>query len=382
MIYSTDFLDICRNLNYIEIVKYLVDLGWEQITVKRKDIKIFQKKDRRDFAQVTIPMDSTLNDFAEAMFNAAKVVSESENKSLEQTILEWLNPMSDIVRVRIDNADIYGGSINIEDGFLLFDNVKKLISATANDVISPSQYHSGRPFDAVQQFMSNCRLGQTEIGSYITNVICPFYNIDKDGVEQITLFEPEEVRRHSFTRKVTTKLLTSIARVKETIDSGEDLFSITESKTDCISINFLDSLQCLQLHKKDAVLDLGIKWAPTVKSELQSSSIRLTHEYCEPIRSVVQSYKSKKDVVENNLQEFVGLISKLNGDPSIEQRKQGEITFVTLDKQKGKSITLKAILSADDYNAIGIEAHRKGSYVRIKGELHEKILKNCIISFV
>ena len=61
-----------------------------------------------------------------------------------------------------------------DDAIQLFVNAKKLIAATALDVINPKKMHYGRINEPVRNFLSQCRFGQTEIGSYVVSVICPF----------------------------------------------------------------------------------------------------------------------------------------------------------------------------------------------------------------
>ena len=154
MIYSVDFKKLTEKINPISFVKYLKDTGWMQFPTK----KTFQ---------VTIPMNRDLLDYQDAMYQAIETVAFVEGQSMEQLLLFLLNPNTDILKIRLDRKNIEAGSILFDDAIRVYENAKKLIAATAQDVLHPKKYHQGRIDDAVSQFINNCKFGQTEIGTLI-----------------------------------------------------------------------------------------------------------------------------------------------------------------------------------------------------------------------
>ena len=173
MIYSVNFLDLTEKINPLAFSKYLKDTGWVQFQSKRTNVKIFQLENSEDFFQVIIPVDKKLNDYKQAMYKAVETVAAVENKSIEQVMLYLLNPNTDILKIRLEKKEIEAGNILFDDAIHLYENIKKLLAATALDILHPKKYHQGRIDDAVTKFLSNCRFGQTEIGSYVVSVICP-----------------------------------------------------------------------------------------------------------------------------------------------------------------------------------------------------------------
>ena len=80
--------------------------------------------------------------------------------------------------MRVIGADTALGTIPINDGVLLFTKAKDLLCAAALSMYSRRKQFSGQlPKDAKTYLDSLllCRasLGQTEIGSYVVNVIAP-----------------------------------------------------------------------------------------------------------------------------------------------------------------------------------------------------------------
>lgn len=68
--------------------------------------------------------------------------------------------------------------------------------------------------DVVQKFLSDCRFGQTEIGSYVVSVVCPFAELNEgEGYKQLSIFSDEEQCAESLTRKITNKVMKNITIV-------------------------------------------------------------------------------------------------------------------------------------------------------------------------
>lgn len=134
-------------------------------------------------------MNRDLLDYQDAMYQAIETVAFVEGQSTEQLLLFLLNPNTDILKIRLDRKNIEAGSILFDDAIRVYENAKKLIAATAQDVLHPKKYHQGRIDDAVSQFINNCKFGQTEIGSYVVSVVCPFAELDDaEGYKQLSIF--------------------------------------------------------------------------------------------------------------------------------------------------------------------------------------------------
>lgn len=377
MIYSTDFKEICGHINRLELVKYLDDLGWEKLETKRQFIVYFQKVINDELYQVDVPTNENTENYANAMYRVAKTIAETQDKSVEQTILELLNPMSDIVRVRIANDKVKDGTLLFEDAIQLYENAKKMVTASAMDVFSPKKYHNGRPYEVVQEFLDKCRFGQTEIGSYITSIVCPFYEITENKIKQLSIFNKEPEGADSFTRKTTNKLITSLSAIKETLDRGGDLEELTEPKNGDkqISINFLEALQSLNIDEPNSLLDVKMKWAPTIQSNRAAiSSIDITGSYYEPIAACVDS--AKKSLLEDRSKVIKGRVGGMDGAPNPAVRKSGLVKIIYLDENNQRKV-IKALLNADDYGQ-AISAHLLGQWVEVSGTLDTE-KKNTLV---
>ena len=374
MIYSVNYEELAGRISHIDVAKYLHDIGWLEIPSKRELVKIFQMETQNDFYQIDLPVSRDLRDYSSAMYRAMERISESTQKSIEQVILEMLNPMADILRLRIYEQSNLAGSIFMEDAIKLYDNAKKLLMATAMDVVRPQLYHVGRTENSIVEFVNNCRFGQTEIGSYVVSIVCPISKIDNNQVVQLSFFSDEEEGAQSFTRKVVNKLVTSASLVKEAINQGvlESTMSQNAETENSFSVNFLDALSGINIYRSDSSLDISVKYAPTIRSNtLPNAAVTLTHDYYTPIDTMIKRVKR----VQENEKTYIGRIKLLDAAPDPSVRKTGRVTLVFLNDAQNKA-TASVILSKDDYND-AIDAHQNGKTVKvvgtISGQTHRKI---------
>lgn len=295
MIYSVDFMDVAEKIKPFALIRYLTNTGWFSFPTKKTYVKIFQWNDGKEFYQVTIPIDKTLGDYKLAMYKAVETVSRKEKRSMEQVTLHLLNPNADILKIRIEKPGIEVGNILFDDAIRLYENARKLIAAAAMDIINPQMYHEGRIDDIVLRLLADCKFGQTEIGSYVVSMVCPFAEWDEvRGYRQLSIFSNEEQCAESLTRKITNRVMRNISMVKKWVEEG-DTQRLTELKNqDIISADFIEALSGLNLEFENTSIEFIAEWSPVVKNkEYVQNNILLTHDYYQPITTVVERLKEE-----------------------------------------------------------------------------------------
>ena len=360
MSYSVNFREMTVHINPLNVVKYLKSLNWRVLPRKNEAIKVLQCEIGGKLLQVNIPMDETLFDYKDAMYDSIATVAESEGKSLEEVFLYLLNPNSDILKIRLERKNVEVGNILLDDAIGIYENIKKLLAATAQDVLHYRKYHQGRIDTSIQKFLSECRFGQTEVGSYVISVVCPF--VDND-VRQTSIFSDEYEKVNSLTRKVTVRVMENLTRIKRDIDE-DNLDSLTSAS---ISANFYEALKGLNLQTEDIRVEFFAEWSPFVKSKPPiNHSIILTYDYCQPIESIIQKLREHR----RKTSSIIGRIKKLESSPDAKSRDKGKITVTYLDKDN-RARTLTTYLDATDYKR-ALEAHGNGWYVHLVGEISTK----------
>ena len=327
-----------------------------------------------------------------------------KKKSVEQLMLYLLNPNTDILKIRLDKKEVESGNIMFDDAIQLFVNAKKLIAAAALDVINPKKIHYGRIDEPVQKFLSQCRFGQTEIGSYVVSVICPFVDFPKtEGYKKLNAFFDEEQYAYSLTREVINRLMTNVATIKQKIDDG-NLESLANYDSP-ISSNFYEALSGLSMDTEDTTVEFMAEWSPTVKSNrCKYNRILITNDYYEPIRTIIskmKEYTNKRIETVDKIKrlevapisdsreygtiertEIVGKIIELKAAPVIDSREYGTIVIYVGDNARVKSVTVK--LDREDYDK-AVAAHQHGKAVKVVGDLKgqvKSVMENVIFSVV
>ena len=366
MIYSVNFMNLTEKINPLAFARYLKDTGWLLFPTKKEYVKVFQIKTAGgESFQVNLPMDKNLSDFKSAMYQAVETVAFVENQSTEQLMLYLLNPNTDILKIRLDRKDIEVGNILFDDAIRIYENAKKLIAATAQDILHPRRFHQGRMDDSISKFVNNCKFGQTEIGSYIVSVVCPFAELDEtEGYQQLSIFSSEEQCAGSLTRQVTNKIMTNISSIRTHIDNGELDKLTSEDEATMISANFYEALTGLNLDVEGADVEFIAQWSPVVKKNRSIyDRISLSHDYYQPISSTISKLREHT----KQTTKILGRIKKLESSPDLSKRTSGKITVVYLDEKENKK-TATINVSKEDYDK-AIQAHSEGYHVEITGEL-------------
>lgn len=374
MIYSVNFLNLTEKINPLAFSKYLKDTGWTPYIIKRDNVKIFQiKASNGEAFQVNIPMDKSLSDYREAMYQAIEIVAYVEKQTTEQLMLYLLNPSTDILKIRLDQKNTEPGSILFDDAIRIYENAKKLIAATAQDILHPRRYHQGRPDDSISKFVSNCKFGQTEIGSYIVSVVCPFAELNEtEGYRQLSIFSEEDICANSLTRQVTNRIMSNVSSIRSYIDNGEFERLLSDDDSDIISANFYEALAGLNLDTEGSNVEFIAQWSPLVKKNRSAHSrVLITHDYYQPIASTINRLRENK----NKKTKLFGRIKKLESSPDVAKRTSGKITIVYLDDNDKKK-TATVILNKEDYYK-AIQAHSEGNHVEIIGEMAGSNILSC-----
>ncbi len=374
MIYSVNFLDLTEKINPLAFSKYLKDTGWSVYPTKRELVKIFQTKTfNGESFQVNIPMDKKFSDYKSAMYQAVQTVALVENQSTEQLMLYLLNPNTDILKIRLDRKDIESGNILFDDAIRIYENTKKLIAATAQDILHPRYYHQGRPDDSISKFVNNCKFGQTEIGSYIISVVCPFAELDDiKGYRQLSIFSEEDSCANSLTRQVTNRIMTNVSSIRTNIDNGDYEKLISDDDSTIISANFYEALTGLNLDTEGAGVEFIAQWSPIVKKNRSiNNRVTITHDYYQPILNTITKLRENT----NKKTKLFGRIKKLESSPDVSKRTSGKISVVYLDDNDKKRTATVSLSKEDYYKAI--QAHSEGSHVEIIGDLAGSNILSC-----
>ncbi len=335
---------------------YARGLGWQPVpNGKRTEIAVFHRPDST-LHQVIIPTDPTLDDFGEAVIEAVRKLAEFEKRPAQEVLDHLLLPPADMLRFREVSPDAEAGHLPLDHGVRLLEGLRKSLLSVAHSVLVPQPYHPRMSRSEAEEFVSRCRLGQTERGSFVLSLACPL-NL------QAGLSGPNG---EPFARRVTSLLMRTLQELSQAADSGlmDDL--VDPSLHRGVSANLCEALLLLRPAGERAYLSVSADWSRSFlpPEQRRSTGIQLHQEAFEVAEALAPRLRS---LPRPRIDRFFGYVDVLRGQPTPNNpQPSGEVRFTLYEQDE--EIHAKADLTVQDY-AIAGEAHLKTDLVSFKGIL-------------
>ena len=190
----TNEVTLARTVGLRAVHAYLRTNGWVRADSACRDTAdvYLWPEDNREAA--IVPASEGYADFGTRIYQIAEQIGRIEGRKRLAVLADLSIAESDLVRVRLANAHA-DNTVRLTDGAAALKQAKKLLLAAACSADRPQRmYRAGRN-KAAGEYLDRVRLGHTEPGSYMINLLSPVAPSLRD---QGTLL-PEE----PFERKVT-----------------------------------------------------------------------------------------------------------------------------------------------------------------------------------
>ena len=360
-------------INPLEVASYLVSTGWEAIKSRRPHINLFTIEQGGDSYEITLPLNRDFKDYSTAIHNAVEQIAEVEHLQPTDILGRLITPAADVVKFRRADIHTQNGTIPFDEGIRLFENARRALYVVVCDLLEPKLYHKRLSLKAADAFIERCSFGQTEKGSYVATIVCPFSKADEPTMaNQLSLFDVIPDYSDSFTRQVTAKLMKSLSQVHIAIEKNQlsDIQRI-DDPANIISGNLLEALLDLNGSTNSAEIEISTQWATLapMKKELVPTSVKFSRDDFSPIEIEVARIQGQNEV-KSRQGVFIGRISLIQAEPDIEQRTNGEIILNTIDTD-GKLIKPRMVVSPEELELV-MQAMKEGLNVRVRGVLNSR----------
>ena len=231
-----------------------------------------------------------------------------------------------------------------------------MLLSAAHSVLVPQPYHPRMSRSEAEEFISRCRLGQTERGSFVLTVACPL-DLKAD------LLGP---KGEPFSRRVTSLLMQSLEELSQAADRMQIDELVDTSRHPGISANLCESLLLLRPTGDRSYLNVSASWSRAFLPDGRESKreVQLRQEVFRVAEVLAPKLRS---VPEPRVDRFVGFVDELRGQPLPDiGLPAGEVRFTLFDQ--GEEIRAKADLDEMDYSLAG-QAHLANRVVSFKGVL-------------
>lgn len=366
-----------KNLNqYIDklqnglICQYLSLNHWQEAT------ELFHGKVRQfitpnDEDAVLIPVTNEFSDYYRVMLDSLTTIARFENDTVKGLITKLINPTADILKWRIADEDTSLGIIPFSAMSSNIDYIKDLLSATCLDILSPSTFHKKVATKDVQEQMAKYKFGQTEVGSYILNLVCPL------GYYQYQLFEPQ-INDLPLSRQINLNIINNIHTIQNSILDRNSLLKDMVAEG-ALSVNFLNALLDIYEENRDAEFTISAKWDASVPNPSNDiiSCVKLRPRCIDKVAEIAEEYTPTEP--QNIEKTYFGKIINIGGEPEIDDRVDVAVTVATIG-DGGKSVRVKAILNYNDFYTTIDNAFQNGLDVKVTGIL-TSTKRSILLSF-
>lgn len=346
-------LRLGTQVDYLDVRAYLEARGWSRVPSRRPYAAIYRSA-REPLVEVQVPLDRDLADYGDAMVVIARRVSEWEGRSVESVLHDLLQPRRDLLRFGLEGDATRDGGVSLADGLDLANGVRKALLASACSVKRPRAFHPRMGLAEAESFVRQCRLGQTEVGSFVLTVETPL----DIGLQQPLDVEP-------FGRQTASLLLRSVAHLATSVRAGEP-GQVLEPVGGAprVSANLCEALVEMMPSDESADLRLRGSWSPLLPVAPDvTSEVHVDRNMYESIERIAHQLRPTREM---QPAQFVGQVSELMGAPGEQGAVEGPVVLQV--QVEDELLKARVMLSAVEYRQAAA-AHLEQRYVTVRGVL-------------
>ena len=340
---------------------YLAANGWMKLGSyhgNTGDVYCLREDERE---AVLVPASAKFADYVTRLMQLVETLGRVESRRQSTVLTDLSLAEVDLIRVRLHRT-FDDSSIPLSAGVSLLDDSRKLLLAAACSASRPQRlFRAGRNQRAAA-YVENVRLGQTEPGSFVVNMLAPVTpSLTKSESAQLPLLEP-------FERRVARMLVSGLRSSREAtelVNRGGDIREFEERVRKGVSANLCQA--SANLINTGGGLDVSVSWALT----------RQPHEKQTDERAVVAFAPSDAPVLE----EAARILS--DRQERYDERIEGYVSNLTRDQSEPEgTVTIKAVIDGAlasvkvdfkpaEYSRI-TSAHDRRLSVSLEGDLHRE----------
>jgi hypothetical protein len=349
-------VELTRLVTPRSVLAYAEGLGWQRVEGVNGKIAVYRNPEA-PLRQLIVPLDEHLDDYADRTAEAIRRLAEFEKRPVGEILHHLLLPPADILRFRQVSPDTEAGTLPLDQAVRLITGTRKVLLAAAHSVLVPQPFHPRLSRSEAEEFVSRCRLGQTERGSFVLTVGCP---LDL----HTGLFGPHG---EPFARRVTLLVMQSLQELAGAAGAARIDDLADSAGHPGISANFCESLLLLRPTGERAYLSVSATWSRAYLPPADGSKreVQLLQEAFEVAESLAPRLRSAP---QPRVDRFFGFVDELRGQPAAnDPRPSGEVRFTLFDQDE--ELHARGDLTAEDY-AVAAAARLASELVSFRGVLH------------
>ncbi|WP_272572446.1 hypothetical protein [Providencia sp. PROV258] len=344
----------------LDFNKYLESKGWYLKSVLNDIVGIWRSSRYPD-SEILQPIDINLMDFSRRAEVLLSVLSETQDKKINEIVDEINEISNDIIRIRVIHNDVDNGTIPFNDGVELFVKAKELLVSAARSVVKVQKgFYGGKSPEIVTNYFDSLKLSQTEIGSYILKVASPIYQQDEDQSDHCDV---------PFGRIVSSRIIHSVLKLEKAVESFKKTnnhIHFEQVIGDGVGASLCSAIVGLSGQRRNRTVEISIQPSPYASDENLKSRVVTVPANDIPIIEHARDYYLNNYSAMNY--ELSGKVTKLDRDRDIDPD-NGVITITeTISGSKSKTRKVEVVLNDKMYDE-AIKAHEKSEVMHFIGTL-------------
>jgi len=351
---------LAETVNPLGVHAYLAANGWTKSGPCHGDTGDIYRLREDEREAVLVPASTMFADYVTRIVQLAEVVGRVENRRQAAVLTDLMQADVDLIRIRLPDAHD-DSSIPLSAGVDLLQESRKLLLAAACSASHPRRmFRAGRNQRAAA-YVDTVRLGQTEPGSFVVNMLAPISPSlmkPEPTQTQLPLLEP-------FGRQATRMLVCGLHAARDAtirVNRGEDIRAFEERVGNGISANLCQA--AANLIDTGKGLSVSVSWALTRKLVEERMEGRATVAFSPPdalvLHEAARVLAERQERTDERIEGYVSALVRGQSDP------EGRVTIkAVLD---GALTSVKVDFDPPEYSVIA-DAHDRRLSVSLEGDL-------------
>jgi hypothetical protein len=354
----TDTSRAFADVSIVQVEAYLVSKAWFMDGGVSSVGTLWHRQDNES-AEVVLPKHPGIRDFHKRFNEALTALSEFEGRSVAEVVADVVRMSSNLITVRVIGADTADGTIPINDGVLLFSKAKDLLYAAALSMYSKRKQFSGQPPKDAKAYVDSLLLGQTEIGSYVVNVIAP---LPPPRPAQASGAGPEVPVAEAVTLNLVHGL-EAISKATTEFADSRSLKVFDAAVESGVSANMCDALVGFSGTQRNRDFEIRVSGAAGPMFEGETKVFNFDADAVAAVQKASDYYKGDYTLEDRNIWGFVKKLDRPKGE---------EVGTITVEAAvDGVERSIKIMLNPDEYHQ-AVLAHDTKVIVACSGNIHIK----------
>lgn len=343
------------DISISQVDSYLKKTGWKLDGQIKVIATIWHREESFD-AEVLLPFTKDLKDYAQRMHDAIEAIAMYEKRVASDVVNDILNLFSNIVTVRVIGADTNDGTIPINDGVLLIAKARDMLMSAAIAMFAKRKLFTGKPPKDAASYIDTLLLGQTEVGSYVVNVLVP----QQVAAPQTSLEGAEPVEGVALS---LAHGLEALCKANGQYEQTGDLASFDAAVAAGVSANLCDALIGFSGEDQKRNFEIKISGAAGPWFDGETKIYPFEPDAVRNLKIASGYYKDDYVLASRTI---IGFVRKLHRD------KGSNVGKVAVEATvNGSTRSIQIELDAKEYHD-AVTAHDKQLWIECLGDVHVK----------